>query len=101
MQKVEGQIGEDFERLKDIQKQQAERHYDVLEKINNIEKEIAHIYSGCRVMHEGVIIIILQGRKHELSASQAHPVDFGKAYGELVASNYSSNLLKSSFRHIF
>ena len=41
------------------------------------------------------------GKHASMTASQAYPREFGRTYGSLVASNYYSSLLKSTFSHVF
>lgn len=41
------------------------------------------------------------GKKQNLAESQAYPAEFGQEYGKMVATNYSSQLLKSVFSGVF
>ena len=41
------------------------------------------------------------GKKETMTASQAYPKEFGQVYGELVAHNYYSSILKRRFSNVF
>ena len=41
------------------------------------------------------------GKKQNLAESQAYPAEFGQEYGKMVATNYSSQLLKTVFPRVF